>query len=749
MMKTWRYKSILILIALMLTTSSWFTPLVQAAETGGGASQFSTVGGLVYDGLTSIGGTVASLGGTLFDMSLSLFVLDMAGTVEKLELNTLIENTWKLIRDIFNLLFIFSLIFIGFQILLEIQDSQAKRQLGMIVITALLINFSLYITRVVIDFGNIAAAELRESIVVETDPYQATVFGIQISNISSGFIAATDLPKLKDSTLELASERGTGVVVLPKTQLGLAHALALGLTVALMLMLVGFVLAAGALMMLGRFFYLTYMMMLSPLMFLGWVLPKFKSYSKGWWGKLVGQTLIGPIFILMLIIALRALQTIQKSQGEHELNTVTFLLSAIMVAGFTWAALVAAQKAAAYGADQTMGFSTMVNNSVRGFMGRNTIGRAADSWNRGMEERGVSEQSVFRRFASTMANSKYGGSASAVQMRTAREKASQKEARYNQIYGEVKDISRRRTGGLVSAISTGIKAPKGPEGDEARINMERAVSGSSNEQVMELIHAFKPGTSEYAALVGTMSASQFDSAMKAKSDELDDKAKSDLSNARTLATQNVLREAAVDKAKAKDKASTLKAEDDAAMQEGIKEAKDYQLKALGVKTLIKNAAYLKQSQFDEIMKSKDYTPTEQRQIKEAREEGLKTRFNESKKSRDDLFKGMQDKDIASLPKDILLDLEEKRSVEYLTGGALKKIAEDDKLAESDREELRKIIGERRNVDAKSSAIKYLKSPQGQEKYGEWGYKDEKPAGKQTENKDPEENEAKLRNSLSQ
>lgn len=683
-------------------------PTNQSEADSGKQVVFDTAGQFIYNSLTSIGALFASLGGKLLNISLSYFVFDMKGTIDYFGITSVIEDTWSLIRDLFNLLFIFGLIFIGFSIILEVNDSKAKSTLGTLIVAALLINFSLYASQIVVDFGNVMSGELSKKF-EGASPANSTAFGMQMRDISSSFIAATDLTNLGSTTIQKANELAKGRVDLPNSKLGIGHALAIGLLIALMLIMIGFVLAAGAVIMFTRFLYLIFLMMFSPVMFLGAVLPKFQKVSSDWWNALLKQTFIGPVYLFMLLVSLRALEGLEAKQ-TGELGVTAFLLSVLLVCAFAWAALMAAQKFGAYGATYAINLGNDIGKMVKGRVanatvgaaGRNTLGRFGNWYNKKLEERGVSDKSIGRSIAASMAGAKYGGLYSQTSVKESADKAAQKAGRYAQIQA------------INTAISGSLAARDNPD---ERSKMERAIATASNEQIIELLGEHKKGSPEYDALVRNMTAGQFDAAMKAKPDELNDTAKRDLNDARTIATQDVLRKAAVDKALEKDKNSTLKADSPEAMQEGIKDAKDFQLKALGVDILAKNAAYLKQSQFEDIMKSKDYTPTEQERIKKAREKGLQERFNDDKE-REKMFKGLQDKDIASLPKDILLD-DNGRSVKFLTGGALRKIAEDDKLAEADREELRDTIRHRDGIDAKSSALNYLRSPQGQEKYGTW------------------------------
>src|SRR3989339_625505 len=68
-----------------------------------------------------------------------------------------VEKAWSVVRDISNMLFIIALLYIAIKTILQMNTSDNKRAIGFIIMIALLINFSLFATRVVIDASNILA----------------------------------------------------------------------------------------------------------------------------------------------------------------------------------------------------------------------------------------------------------------------------------------------------------------------------------------------------------------------------------------------------------------------------------------------------------------------------------------------------------------------------------------------------------------------------------------------------------------
>lgn len=344
----------------------------------GGIVQFDTAGNIVYGGLTAIGRLIAWIGGSLLDVSLSLFVVNMVGTMEALGLDNVIDYVWSLIRDLFNIAFIFGLILIGFRIIWGIDDSGAKRNLGSLIVAALLINFSLFVTQLVVDFGNIAAVEISTQFVTPSSS-NWNILGLPIRDISSSFIEAASLDKVSNNTLTMATELATGRIELPQRSLNILDAIGLGLVVCLMFAIIGITFAAGAFLMITRFFTLFVLMIFSPIMFLGMVLPNFKKRSSDWWSSLFKQTIVGPAFLFMLWVALYAMKAMTVALGEQQLNTITFIISSILVAGFVWMALKVAQNLGGAGGKWAVSTAGNAAFSFGGGIMRGTVGRRFQS----------------------------------------------------------------------------------------------------------------------------------------------------------------------------------------------------------------------------------------------------------------------------------------------------------------------------------------------------------------------------------
>ena len=135
---------------------------------------------------------IAYLGGTFLDFFMSFSLSDTSYR------HPFVEQGWKMVRDISNIFFILVLLFVALAGMFN-SAPDFKKTLPRIIIAALLINFSLFFTRVLIDVSNITARVFYNSIeVVTTDSTEgANVFGTKsvstaiISNINPQRVIGT------------------------------------------------------------------------------------------------------------------------------------------------------------------------------------------------------------------------------------------------------------------------------------------------------------------------------------------------------------------------------------------------------------------------------------------------------------------------------------------------------------------------------------------------------------------------------
>ncbi len=196
---------------------------------------------------------------------------------------------WSMIRNICNITFIFILLWASIQTILGIADGKTKKIIVSVIVAALLINFSLFITRIVIDAGNILAVTLYNKI----DPTGIGLDSVFMKNLGlSGITAAA-----KEASID-------GVVSI---SFGIVSYLQL-----ITLFIAFFVFMYAMLLMATRIVVLIFLAALSPIGFMGNVLPKMAEYSKQWRETLYGQVMIAPIFLLFVYLIMQVANEFQN-----------------------------------------------------------------------------------------------------------------------------------------------------------------------------------------------------------------------------------------------------------------------------------------------------------------------------------------------------------------------------------------------------------------------------------------------------
>lgn len=298
-----------------------------------------TVVNFLYDWVLTSAVWIAGLAGNLFNASIQFSLTgkvfdteDVKGQDGKIlhKGNVMIRDGWTLVRDLLNLVFIFILLYAAISTILQYGNFQVKKILPGIIVAALLINFSLMITKMVIDGSHVFAWEFYNKIDVTNEEMlgkgeryanldsdvtaRKEIYGnFEKKNLANVFIAGFNpqtlltgsdkkgedgkpTPPLWKTAVDEALKKGESISGL-WWQMGLIILLESALA-----LFAGFILLAGTIMFVVRVVVLWLVMIFSPLAFLGMILPNMKKYSDMWWGHLIGQSFFAPAFLFMFML---------------------------------------------------------------------------------------------------------------------------------------------------------------------------------------------------------------------------------------------------------------------------------------------------------------------------------------------------------------------------------------------------------------------------------------------------------------
>ena len=282
---------------------------------------------------------------SLFDYTIG-YSLSMTDIVNSF---SAIQYTWEVFRNLINLFFILILIFISISTILQVDAYGQKKLLGKLVLAAILINFSMFFTKVIIDVSNITALVFYKQIMLNADKKAGgvaagdnavsktavaaqsgasdmtnnhlalgimnalgmqTVWGVAknsksgsteagATNVAKG--SAGNNPATNPSNTPAGTTGSAPVVLNPWNMI------LVGFGGSVFILILSFVFLAAAFMFLIRTAVLIILLMTSPIAFAANVLPQTSKLSASWWKRLTSAVLFAPVYMILMFITLKML----------------------------------------------------------------------------------------------------------------------------------------------------------------------------------------------------------------------------------------------------------------------------------------------------------------------------------------------------------------------------------------------------------------------------------------------------------
>jgi len=367
------------------------TTLVVVAIVFGPQSAHAQAGSTI---LKSIAGTfLGSFLGPLGDLVLAvaMWVLGIAGYV----LNHIIEFTvlkfasssalpavntaWTVFRDLANMLFIFILIYIAIGTILRLSTVQTKKMLVHVIIVALLLNFSLFFTKIIIDTSNIV-----------TIGFYGSVMGLPTSD--SGKPSPT-LAEQIQAKLGLSTVYGTKAVKGCEDLSKIECVVRLFITKsggAVFTLILTFVLVAAGVLFLLRYVTLLFLMILAPLAYVAYIIPTMQKHSSDWWKKLIDNCIFPPAFMALLWVSIQLIPKFTVGSAGFDAmagsvsggkvaapegGVITIIYNFFLAIALLIGTIILSKKIGVAGADTVNKWGKSLRTGAQGFVGRNTIGR--------------------------------------------------------------------------------------------------------------------------------------------------------------------------------------------------------------------------------------------------------------------------------------------------------------------------------------------------------------------------------------
>ncbi len=305
-----------------------------------------------------------------------------------------IDTAWTVFRDLSNILIIGLFVFIAISIILGLESFGQKKMIARVLVIAVLMNFSLLFTKLIIDASNFVSYQFYTAAGGSVVPRPINTL------VSAGASAATTQQQdgIAGQFIRTMGVTGIGDVYTKiranaeKQQDGIL-ALLHGVLSATFLLGVAIVMLYGCLLIVSRAVLLVFLMITSSIAFATYLIPKAADSQYGWttwWKSLINVAIFGPLLMILLWITLLLAQEMATQNdtlgglmtssdgnaGVGALFNYVILLGMLFasfkiassfssgISGFNFAAMVPALGLAA-------------GARVAAFAGRHTFGRAS------------------------------------------------------------------------------------------------------------------------------------------------------------------------------------------------------------------------------------------------------------------------------------------------------------------------------------------------------------------------------------
>jgi hypothetical protein len=220
-----------------------------------------------------------------------------------------ITTTWGVIRDFANIFFILILLYAAFSIILDINHGNGKKMVGMVIAMALVVNFSLFFTKVIIDSSNIFALIFYNKIaVVGETPYQpvaSTKVNVQQKDISGALVSSFNVNQFFSAPLlekidKSAQDRGIDSALNFYVKMGMM------IVYGLVIYVLAYSFFIAGVHFFGRMVMLLLLMIVSPFAFMSFAVPALRKVDtigfSSWIHKLMQTSFVAAIFIFVIYL---------------------------------------------------------------------------------------------------------------------------------------------------------------------------------------------------------------------------------------------------------------------------------------------------------------------------------------------------------------------------------------------------------------------------------------------------------------
>lgn len=300
-----------------------------------------------------------------------------------------VQGGFEITLMVANLGFVLAIIVIAIATIIGYESYGMKKNLWKLIVSALLVNFSLVICSTIISFFDQFAYFFADRM------GSSDTAGYGYSQVALQLVDAFALNKIAAASPAASAVKGA-VAFIPTVMF-----------IVLALFLIGITLLSVALSLVVRYVYLMILMILMPIAWLAWVVPEFQKHWSNWWEKFIQWVMSPTIMLMFLYIAVQIMagstptfeEAARNSSGAGSAGGVfdeatggsgllgTFMKMIIGLA-LVWGGIIVANAAGAKGAATIVGWgnkagkaaknrATIYGKRARSYPLRTPVGRSA------------------------------------------------------------------------------------------------------------------------------------------------------------------------------------------------------------------------------------------------------------------------------------------------------------------------------------------------------------------------------------
>lgn len=426
------------IISIGLLSTFFELALIQYAHAGilgdviGGMSSWVVMKiALIIGGILSwVAQMIFMVGGMLIELGLRLNnnILDPNA-------NIFLFKGWTILVNIADLALVIALIVIAFATMLDSQTYGMKKALPRLIIVALLVNFSLVIPGVFVDIAGMTTEFfLEQSGLVGANSSAALASALNISGFLDTNNTGMSFENMSSNLSAALAAVGSSIFATVFTLVG---AMVL-LTIAAMILI--------------RFFMLSFMLALTPVIFVAWIFPGTREHWDKWWNDFIRWTMFPPVMVFFIWLSLTSLKAFRPmTTVGQEAGTAGYAFG--QGVAFGTGAVVQMVMAVAFLVMSLIAANSISITGAKG--GKNLIG-SMTGWTRGkLEGWGKGTQAYARREAERQGRRAGAPVVAAISRKaTAMRKY---EGEKGGIRGRVAGVAGRALGGVTATQQAALK----------------------------------------------------------------------------------------------------------------------------------------------------------------------------------------------------------------------------------------------------------------------------------------------------